>query len=69
METKKWYLSGKEAASYCNGAIFHEISKDNNEDKIHCTVSKLDETWLKYSLALYHYVKVQQLDDIYEIRR
>ena len=41
----------------------------NIEDKIHCTVSKLDETWLKYSLALYHYVKVQQLDDICEIRR
>ena len=45
------------------------IEGHNNEDKIHCTVSKLDETWLKYSLALYHYVKVQQLDDIYEIRR
>jgi hypothetical protein len=39
------------------------------EDKIHCTVSKLDETWLKSSLAIYHYVKVQQLDDICETRR
>jgi hypothetical protein len=45
------------------------IEGHNIEDKIHCTVSKLDETWLKYSLALYHYVKVQQLDDICEIRR
>ena len=49
--------------------ISRNIEGHNNEDKIHCTVSKLDETWLKYSLALYHYVKVQQLDDIYEIRR
>ena len=57
METKKWYLSGKEAGPA------------DIEDKIHCTVSKHDETWLKYSLALYHYVKVQQLDDICEIRR
>jgi hypothetical protein len=33
---------------------FDEISKDGNiEDKIHCTVSQLDETWLKYSLAIY----------------
>jgi hypothetical protein len=39
------------------------------EDKIHRTVSKLDKTWLKSSLAIYHYVKVQQLDDIYEIPR
>ena len=30
----------------------------NIEDKIHCTVSKLAETWLKSSLAIYHYVKV-----------
>jgi hypothetical protein len=41
----------------------------NIEDKIHCTVSKLDESWLKSSLAIYHYVKVEQLDDICEIRR
>jgi hypothetical protein len=41
----------------------------NIEEKIHCTVSKLDETWLKSSLAVYHYVKVQQLDDICETRR
>jgi hypothetical protein len=45
------------------------IEGHNIEDKIHCIVSKLDETWLKSSLAVYHYVKVQQLDDICEIRR
>jgi hypothetical protein len=39
------------------------------EDKIHCTVSKLDETSLKYSLTIYDYVKAQQLHDICEIRR
>jgi hypothetical protein len=39
------------------------------EDKIHCTVSKLDETWLKSSLAICPYVKVQQPDDICETRR
>jgi hypothetical protein len=50
---------------------FDEISKDtiSGEDKIHCTASKLDETWLKTSLAIDHYVKVQQLDDICETRR
>jgi hypothetical protein len=49
------------------------ISRNNEghniEHKIHCTVSKLDESWLKSSLAIYHYVKVQQPDDICEIRR
>ena len=45
--------------------ISRNIEGHNIEDKIHCTVSKLDETWLKYSLAIYHYVKVQQLDDFF----
>jgi hypothetical protein len=49
--------------------ISRNIEGHNIEDKIHCTVSKLDKTWLKSSLAVYHYVKVQQLDDICEIRR
>jgi hypothetical protein len=40
------------------------IEGHNIEDKIHCIVSKLDETWLKSSLAIDHCVKVQQLDDI-----
>jgi hypothetical protein len=46
--------------------ISRNIEGHNIEDKnnIHCTVSKLDETWLKSSLAFYHYVKVQQLHDI-----
>jgi hypothetical protein len=39
------------------------------QDKIHCTASKRDETWLKSSLAIYHYAEVQQLDDICETRR
>jgi hypothetical protein len=37
------------------------------EDKIHSTAPKLDETWWESPLAIYHYVKVQQLDDIYII--
>jgi hypothetical protein len=41
----------------------------NIEDKIHCTARKLAETWLKSSLAIFHYVKVQQLDVICETRR
>jgi hypothetical protein len=50
---------------------FDEISKD--------TISKIKYTallqnlmklnWLKSSLSIYHYVKVQQLDDICETRR
>ena len=38
--------------------ISRNIEGHNIGDKIHCTVSKLDETWLKSSLAIYHYVKV-----------
>jgi hypothetical protein len=34
-------------------AILRDIEGHNIEDKIHCSVSQLDETWLKYSLALY----------------
>jgi hypothetical protein len=53
-------------------ALWRNVEGHNIEDKIHCTVShysQLDETWLKSSLAIYHYVKVQQLDDICQIRR
>ena len=50
-------------------ATLRNIEGHNIEGKIHCTVSQLDETWLKYSLALYDCVKVQQLDDICEARR
>jgi hypothetical protein len=42
---------------------------DNIEDKIHCTASKLAETWLESSLSICHYVKIQQLDVICETRR
>jgi hypothetical protein len=67
--SKKWHLSGREAARHCNGAIFHEISKD--------TISKIKYTALfpnlmkplKSSSAIHDYVKVQQLDDICQIRR
>jgi hypothetical protein len=41
---------------------------DNIEDKIHCTASKLAETWLESSLTICHYVKVQ-LDVICETQR
>jgi hypothetical protein len=50
-------------------AILRNIERHNIEDKIHYTASKLDETWLKSSLAIYHYAKVQQQDDICETRR
>ena len=49
--------------------ISRNIEGHNIGHKIRCTVSKLDETWLKSSLAIYDYVKVQQLDDICETRR
>jgi hypothetical protein len=49
---------------------FDEIIEGHNiEDKIHCTVSKLVKPSLKSSSAIYDYVKVQQVDDICEIRR
>jgi hypothetical protein len=51
------------------GIIGRNIEGHNIEYKIHRTVSKLHETWVKSSLAIYHYVKVQQLDDICETRR
>jgi hypothetical protein len=49
---------------------FDEISKDTIS-KINYTalLQNFDETWLKSSLAIDHYVKVQQLDDICETRR
>jgi hypothetical protein len=68
MKTNKCHLSGREEASHCNGNMFDEMSKDTIS-KIKYTASKLDETWLKSSLVIYHYVKVQQLDDICETRR
>ena len=39
------------------------------EEKIHCATSKVDETWLKYSLSIYDCVIVQHLGDIFETRR
>jgi hypothetical protein len=49
--------------------IGRNIEGHNIEDKIHYTASKPAETWLKSSLAICHYVKVQQLDVICETRR
>jgi hypothetical protein len=51
-ETNKWHLSGREATRHCNGRIFQltKYRRKQIEDKIHCTASKLDETWLKSSL-------------------
>ena len=70
MKTKKWHLSGKEAASHCNGAIFHEISKDTiSKIKYTALFQNLMKPSLKSSAAIYDYVKVQQLDDICQIRR
>jgi hypothetical protein len=70
MKTKKWYLSGKEAASHYNGAIFHEISKDTiSEIKYTALFQNLMKPSLKSSSAIYDYVKVQQLDDICQIRQ
>jgi hypothetical protein len=64
-----WHLSGREAAQWRH--ISRNIEGHNIEDKIHSTVSELDEIKpsLKFSSAIYDYVKVQQLDDICQIRR
>jgi hypothetical protein len=56
-EPLKWWYIGR------------NIEGHNIEDKIHCTSPKLAETWLKSSLAICHYAKVQQLDVIRETRR
>jgi hypothetical protein len=50
---------------------FDEISKDTISKIKYTALSRnlMNETWLKSSLAIYHYVKVQQLDDICETRR
>jgi hypothetical protein len=70
MKTKKWHLSGREAASHCNAAIFHEILKDKiSKIKYTALFPNLMKPSLKSSSAIYDYVKVQQLDDICEIRR
>ena len=69
MKTKKWHLSGRKSASIKMAAYGRNIEGHNIEDKIHCTAPKLAETWLKSSLAICHYVKVQQLDVICETRR
>jgi hypothetical protein len=34
-------------------AYLRTIEGQNMEDKIHCTASKRDETWLKSSLAIF----------------
>jgi hypothetical protein len=62
MKTKKWHLLKWRH-------IGRNIEGRNIENKIHCTASKLAETWVKSSLAICHYVKVQQLDVICETRR
>jgi hypothetical protein len=49
--------------------IRRNIEGHNIENKLNNSVSKRAETWLKSSFAIYHYVKVQQLDVICETRR
>ena len=56
MKTKKWYLSGKEAASHRNGAVFHEISKDTiSKIKYTALFQNLMKPSLKSSSAIYGY--------------
>jgi hypothetical protein len=70
MKTKKWHLLGRETASHCNGPIVHEISKDTiPKIKYTALFPNLMKPSLKSSSAIYDYVKVQQLDDICQIRR
>jgi hypothetical protein len=45
MKAKKWHLSGRESASYSNGGILDEISKD--------TISKI-----KYTALLQNFLKL-----------
>jgi hypothetical protein len=50
---------------------FDEISMDTISKIKYTALSRnlMNETWLKSSLAIYHYVKVQQLYDICETQR
>ena len=61
MKTNKWHLSDREAARHCNGGNLTKYRRRQYRSKIHRTVSKFDETWCKFSLAIYHYVKLQQV--------
>ena len=70
MKTKKWHLSGREAASHLKWRQFDEISKDTiSKIKYTALFKNLMKSSLKSSSAIYDYLKVQQLDDICQIRR
>jgi hypothetical protein len=61
---------GQRSGEPLNGAIFHEISKDTiSKIKYTALFQNLMKPSLKSSSAIYDYVKVQQLDDICQIRR
>jgi hypothetical protein len=57
MKTRSGIYPADKRRAIKMGAIRRNIEGHNIEDKLHCTASRLDKTWLKSSLAIYHYVK------------
>jgi hypothetical protein len=61
----KWHLSSREAASHCNGAIFHEISKDTiSKIKYTALFQNLMKPSMKSSSVSYDYVKAVPVREI-----
>ena len=61
------WLRSREAFQWREFLLIIEANKIG--DKVHCTASKVHETWLKLSFDFYYYVNVQELNHTCESRR
>ena len=59
IKTRTWHLLGNQAFQWRH--IGRNIEVHSFEDLIPCTDERFDETWLKSSLTICYYEKVQQL--------
>ena len=70
MKAKKWHIY---LAKKPRGFVWREflliIEANKIVYKIHCTASKARETRLKYSLPIYYFANVQELNTTCESRR
>ena len=64
MKTKEVAFNGQRGGETLSWRYIRRNFKGHIfEENVNCTASKVNKTWLKYSLAIHDYVKLQQLGD------
>ena len=57
------FIEQRSRGGFAMAAILPIIGVNKIGNKIHCTASKVDETWWKHSFTMDYYVEVQHLGE------